>query len=437
MELVFTSSEDSTQNEVHLGEIKGKTMSTPLQNLKGFRDFLPAEKRKRDWVVSRIISAFETFGFEPIETPTLEYASLLLGKYGTEADKLVYQFEDRGERQIALRYDQTVPTARILAQYQNDLPRYFRRYQIQNVFRAEKPQQGRYREFTQCDIDIFGSTSPVADAEIVACTYAAFKAVGFTNVELRLNDRQTLFSTLEPFATTEVSVFSLIQSIDKLDKISPEMVTEELVGKGLPEAQAKLALSAIRSADMSENLKQIEQLCVSLGVAKNDLKFTPSLARGLDYYTGMIFEVILPDYPVGSCGGGGRYDRLIDQLGGVDVPAVGIAFGFDRMIEAADTLGLIPTDNVGTQVLVALFDENTLQSSLGLAQQLRTAGISTEIYPALDKLGKQFKLADQKNIPFVVMIGSDEEAQNLVALKTMETGEQELISVAELVSRLR
>src|SRR5258708_3739464 len=166
------------------------------QNLKGFRDFLPTEKRKRDFVLQKVVEVFERFGFAPLETPTLEYASLLLGKYGAEADKLVYTFTDNGDRQVGLRYDQTVPTARVLAQYQNELPKMFRRYQTQNVFRAEKPQRGRYREFTQCDIDIFGSTSPIADAEILACTYAAYQNIGFKNIQLKINDRQTLMSSL-------------------------------------------------------------------------------------------------------------------------------------------------------------------------------------------------------------------------------------------------
>src|SRR3990167_4500459 len=177
---------------------------TVLQTLKGFRDFLPVEKRKRDYVTKKIIEIFERFGFEPLETPTLEYASLLLGKYGAEADKLVYSFKDRGDREVALRYDQTVPTARILAQYQQILPIYFRRYEIQNVFRADKPQQGRYREFTQCDIDIFNSTSPIADAEILATTYFAYKNVGYPKIKILINDRQTLFRYLEPFTNSNL-----------------------------------------------------------------------------------------------------------------------------------------------------------------------------------------------------------------------------------------
>jgi histidyl-tRNA synthetase len=208
-------------------------MSTQnLQTLKGFRDFLPDQKRVRDLVMAKIKETFELFGFEPLETPTLEYASLLLGKYGTEADKLVFKFADRGGREVALRYDQTVPTARVLAQYQNQLPKFFRRYQMQPAFRAEKPQKGRFREFTQCDIDIFGSKSPVADAEILACSYMAYKNLGFKNVSLRVNSREVLISTLTPFATETVSVFSIIQSVDKLDKLSQQEVIDELIRKG-------------------------------------------------------------------------------------------------------------------------------------------------------------------------------------------------------------
>src|SRR5260221_14765573 len=203
-----------------------------LQNLKGFRDFLPKEKRKRDYVANKLKEVFELYGFEPLETPTLEYSEVIMGKYGEEADKLVFQFEDNGGRKVAMRYDQTVPTSRVLAQYSNELPKYFRRYQIQNVFRADKPQKGRYREFKQCDCDILGSTSPLADAEILAVYYAVFKEIGLTSIVLEINDRQTLISTLSPLTTPTVNIFSLIQSIDKLDKMTPADVTSELITKG-------------------------------------------------------------------------------------------------------------------------------------------------------------------------------------------------------------
>ncbi|MCL4208532.1 histidine--tRNA ligase [Patescibacteria group bacterium] len=408
---------------------------TNLQTLKGFRDFLPEEKRNRDYVEKKISEVFERFGFEPLETPTLEYASLLLGKYGDEADKLVYSFTDRGEREIALRYDQTVPTARILAQYQGQLPKYFRRYQIQNVFRADKPQKGRYREFTQCDIDIFGSTSTLADSEILACSYFAYKELGFKEIALNLNDRQTLMANLTPFTTDKVDVFSLIQTIDKLDKKTQIEVVAELVEKGLAEEQAKLALTTLQTTGPSDNLKAIIDGAIALGVDEKSLVFNPFLARGLDYYTGMIFEILLPEYGGSSSGGGGRYDKLIDNLGGVDVPAVGVAFGFDRTVEAAVALGLLPENKSTSQILVSVFDESLLPESLKVAGELRKAKIKTELYPAVDKLGKQFKYADQKQIPFVVIIGEEEKLANQVVLKDMSTGQQFKLSLSELVER--
>lgn len=406
-----------------------------IQTLKGFRDFLPQEKRNRDYVKNKIVEVFERFGFEPLETPTLEYASLLLGKYGDEADKLVYSFADRGDRQIALRYDQTVPTARILAQYQGQLPKYFRRYQIQNVFRADKPQKGRYREFTQCDIDIFGSTSPVADSEILACSYFAYRELGFKEIRLNLNDRQVLMSNLEPFATGEVNVFSLIQTIDKLDKKTRQEVIGELVIKGLTPENAELALKKLETSRPSANLQAIIDAAIELGVDKDSLVFNPFLARGLDYYTGMIFEIILPEYGVGSCGGGGRYDQLINNLGGVDIPAVGVAFGFDRTIEAAESLGLLPDNNSTSQILVTIFEEKFLNQSLAVANKLRLAKIRVELYPAIDKIAKQFKYADQKQIPFVVIIGENEVQANQVVLKDMATGQQFNLTADDLVAR--
>lgn len=402
------------------------------QTPKGFRDFLPDEKRRRDYVANKVKEIFEIFGFEPLETPTLEYASVLLGKYGKEADKLVYTFKDRGDRDLGLRYDQTVPTARVLIQYQNNLPKYFRRYQIQNVFRSDKPQKGRYREFTQCDIDIFNSTSPIADAEIITATYFAYKNVGYPEIIIYINDRQTLFKYLKEYTTDQINIFSIIQSIDKLEKIKNEGVLKELVQKGLSEEKAKQAISSILSAQMSVNLKEIIEYSIRLGVPKNSLRFAPTLARGLDYYTGMIFEVYIPGYNIGSCGGGGRYDKLIEQLGGTPTPAVGIAFGFDRMVEAAELLNVIPKENLNSQVLVTVFDNSTIIDSLNLAQKLRSEKIKTEVYPTVDKLDKQLKYANRKNIPFVVILGPEEVKKKTVKLKNMKTGEQKEISQSEI-----
>lgn len=400
-----------------------------IQTLKGFRDFLPEEKRARDFIESKIIETFENFGFEPLETPTLEYASLLLGKYGDEADKLVYSFKDKGNRSVALRYDQTVPSARVLSQYQGKLPKYFRRYQIQNVFRADKPQKGRYREFTQCDIDIFGSKSNIADSEILACSYFAYKNIGFKDIKLNLNDRTILIEALTPFTTDTVDVYSIIQSVDKLDKKEKLEVITELVKKGLSKNNATKALETLEKSQPSENLAAIIKITMELGVPQDSLVFNPFLARGLDYYTGMIFEIILPQYGSGSCGGGGRYDNLIKELGGIDVPAVGVAFGFDRTVEAAQSLGLLPKKNSTSKVLVTVFDENTQSESFKVAAGFREEGIATEVYPAIDKLSKQFKYADSKNIPFVIIIGEDELKQNKVVVKDMTSGSQEIVTI--------
>jgi len=405
--------------------------------LKGFRDFLPSEKTTRDHVERKIIEVFERFGFEPVETPTLEYAALIMGKYGEDADRLVYTFEDRGKRQVALPYDQTVPTARVLSQHQRELPRYFRRYAIRNVFRAENPQRGRYREFKQCDIDIFGSRSPLADAEIVACTYFAFENVGFDDTQIKINDRRTLVATLEPFAAEGPDVFSIIRSVDKLDKMSEKDVVEELVAKGMTEASAAKVLDTIQGVRPSDDLQQVIEAARGLGVPEDSVVFTPMLARGLDYYTGPIFEVAVPAFTAGSLAGGGRYDGLIEQLGGPNIPATGIAFGFDRVVEAALQLGHVPATHRGADVLVTLFGDATLDASLQAAATLRAAGLRCELYPALDKMGKQLKLANQKKIPVVVIVGPDEHERSEVAVRDMSSGDQQTVAAAEVAAAVR
>lgn len=409
-----------------------------IQTLKGFRDFLPKDKRTRDFVTEIIKETFETFGFEPIETPTLEYASLLMGKYGDEADKLVYSFDDQGGRKVALRYDQTVPTSRVLSQYQNELPKYFRRYQIQNVFRADKPQKGRFREFTQCDCDIFESDSTIVDAELLAVYYTVYQNLGLKSVKLFINDRNTLVNTITPFATEEVDVYSIIQTIDKLDKLSEQKIVAELVGKGLYENDAQQVLQEITTASMSKSLSETVDRAVALGVDPDALVFTPTLARGLDYYTGVIFEGKVPEYSGGSVGGGGRYDRLIGELCGRDVKANGFAIGFDRTVEAIIELGLVPeTVSVSSQVLVTVFDESLVQNSLEVAKILRQNKIKTEVFPVPEKIGKQFKLANQKNIPFVIVLGESEVSENKVQLKNMITGEQKLLTIEEAITEIK
>lgn len=404
------------------------------RTLKGFRDFLPAEKRKRDFVMGKIKQTFELFGFEPLETPTLEYASVLQGKYGKEADKLIYTFTDRGGRELGLRYDQSVPTARFLAQYQGQLPQYFRRYQIQNVFRADKPQSGRYREFAQCDADIYGSDSYLADAEILAVYYAIYANLAVPKVVIKYNDRVTLIDNLRPFATKTVDVFSLIQSIDKLDKLSQEEVINELEQKGLSQNTAKQAIDAAKQTQPSANLKQIIAAAKTLGVPQDSLEFSPILARGLDYYTGLIFEGFIPDYASGSVGGGGRYDNLIKQLCGIQIPAVGFGLGFDRTVEAITQLNLLPQELTGAKVLAAVFDNP--QPALKAAAALRQKNISVEVFPATEKIDKQLKYANKKGVPYVLMIGPDEAGKNVVTLKDMTTGKQESLTLDQAIDVL-
>ena len=256
------------------------------------------------------------------------------------------------------------------------------------------------------------------------------------SILIEVNDRATLLATLSPFATPEVTVFSIIQTIDKLDKLSESDVSAELVSKGLPATAAESVLSELSRAEMSSNLQQIVANCVSLGVPRSALQFNPNLARGLDYYTGLIFEGKIPEYPVGSVGGGGRYDNLIGELSGQSIPAVGFGIGFDRTVEAVQTLGKLPASLKHTQVLVALCTENTLDQSLQLASKLREKSIRTEVYPELEKLGKQFKLADQKQIPWVILIGEAETELHKVSLKNMQTGEQQTLSFEEALVQI-
>ncbi len=406
------------------------------QVLKGFRDFLPKDKQARDFVMGKITDTFKQFGFESIETPTIEYKSTIMGKYGEEADKLVYAFTDNGDREVALRYDQTVPTARFIANNFNELSFPFRRYQTQNVFRADKPQRGRYREFTQCDIDIFGSSDVTADAEILACTYAAYKAIGFPTIQLCVNDRQTLVSVLKPFETDTLSVFSIIQTIDKMDKLPKDEVVAELVRKGMTNVNAVQALNDLLSVNPSPNLEQIMSLAQDLGVNSAEISFVPTLARGLDYYTGMIFEVKIPEFTVGSVGAGGRYDNLIAQLSGIEMSAVGMAVGFDRTVDAAIQFGLIPSSLDDKRILVTVFDEPLLGESAKIAASLRQRGLTVELYPKIAKLDKQFKYADKKGIRYCLVIGSQEMESNQVMLKDLQGGDQELLSLDALMDKL-
>lgn len=404
------------------------------KTLKGFRDFLPSEARKRQYVMSTVKSVFERYGFEPLETPVLEYEEILTGKYGDEGDQLMYRFEDNGKRRVAMRYDQTVPTARVVAQYANTLPLPFKRYQIQPVWRAENTQKGRYREFVQCDIDTIGIDSPLADAEIIATAIAAYRALGFTSFKILINDRKVFEHLTTP----------AIIAIDKLKKIGEEGVVKELVDKKLfgSTAEAKSMLQALLAQQPTERLVQIFRELEALNVDQSFLEFSPTLARGLNYYTGMIFEIETPDYPHGSICSGGRYDELIGMFVNKQIPAVGLAVGVDRTLEAMEALKLFPTDLAlsSTKVLVTIFSEELKEKSLALCSRLRASSINAEIYLGEIKkknpLEKQLKFANQKNIPYLIIIGPEEMEKNKVILKDMNKRVQTELTIDDLLQTL-
>ncbi|HSW89191.1 MAG TPA: histidine--tRNA ligase [Candidatus Saccharimonadales bacterium] len=401
------------------------------QTLKGFRDFLPLEAKKRQFVINKLKKVFELYGFEPLETPTLEYEEILMGKYGEEADRLVYRFEDHGKRRVALRYDQTVPLARVISQYQNELPMPFKRYQIQPVWRADNTQKGRFREFIQCDIDTIGTNNVLSEAEIISLIEQAYKALGFKKIKILINDRK-VFEGLSPKA---------IGIIDKLQKIGEDGVIEELVANAIAKdaEEAKNILQSIVAQEPTEYIRQVLAAIQQLQNQTDAIEFSPTLARGLDYYTGIIIEVETSEYPHGSLGGGGRYDNLIGMFAGKDIAAIGYAFGFDRIIDAMDELQLFPTEIQGatTQILVTVFDESLKEKSLEVCSQLRKKHINTEIYLGTNiKMEKQFKYADQKGIPFAVIIGPEEAEKNVITLKDLRERTQKQLTLDELISFL-
>ncbi len=412
------------------------------QTLKGFRDFLPETAIKRQFVIGKIKEVFERFGFDPLETPALEYASTLKGKYGAEADKLMYIFTDNGGREVGLRYDQTVPTARVVAQYP-DIPKPLKRYQIQPVWRAENTQKGRYREFLQCDADIFGPKSYTADAEIITVFAKCYEALDIDYV-ININSREILFSMLKGIVKNDEQLWlSILQSIDKLDKKSEEDIREELKGKNLTDEEINNIFLRINNIDLSQDewLKYVKQICTTnFDINEKRINFSPTLVRGLDYYTGIIFEAVDKNNPSSSSlGGGGRYDKLIGQFSGTDIPAVGFALGFDRIVE---TIQKFDTKKTNSVVFILTIPEK--EDSIGinstlfnLATRLRKKAIPTELNLDTNaSWDKQLKYADRKGIPYVIIQGPDEIKRNVVKLKTMQTKEQEELTVDQVIEKL-
>jgi len=396
------------------------------QTLKGFRDFLPKEASQRLRVMDLFRSVFARFGFEPLETPALEYAETLTGKYGTEADTLLYLFKDNGDRNVGLRYDQTVPLSRVMAQYP-EIPLPFKRYQMQPVWRAENTQKGRFREFLQCDIDIVGAASETSDVEIITTTIEALRLLNLPNPIITINDR-TIFDMYN-VSKEEIII------IDKLDKIGKEAVIDLLAKGGRTDANN--LFSTFEKSAPTAKIKTIFTMLSSQGYKEGkDYEFSPFLARGLNYYTSTIFEARIPTYSAGAIAGGGRYDDLIGLFSGKPLPAVGIAFGFDRIMDILNEQQLLKEQPVGATVLVTVFDEPSRIQSGELAATLRDRGINTDLYLEPAKLEKQLKYADKKGIPYVLVQGPNEKEQQVVQLKNMITRENTICSISDAINTL-
>lgn len=387
---------------------------TKAQNLKGFRDFLPKEALKRQWLKNKLIEIFEIWGYDPLETPTLEPLEIFEGQIGDE-EKLFYKFKDPGGRNVALRYDQTVPTCRVVGQYANTLVMPFKRYQIQSAFRAENTQRGRYREFTQCDADIFGIKSPIADAETIALSLDIYKKLGFTKAKVLISDRNLLKDI----------PYEAIVVIDKIKKIGREEVLKQVPEK---------YLNYVENLKPNETIRTILDYLEKSGFDKDWYAFEPTIARSFAYSSGPIWEVEIPGFEGGSVLGGERYDNIVKNISGLDIPGTGFALGFDRTLEAADQFGLIPTVNTVTKVLVTIFSPELFENSIKISLKLRDKGTNTELFPdPTAKLDKQLKYADKKGIPYVLIIGPDEAARGTVQLKNLQTKKQKELKIDEII----
>lgn len=443
---------------------------------KGTRDFSPEEMAKRNYIFNTIRDVYHLYGFQQIETPAMENLSTLMGKYGEEGDKLLFKILNSGdcfsgiedsellERNAVkfaakacekgLRYDLTVPFARFVVQHRNEISFPFKRYQIQPVWRADRPQKGRYREFFQCDADVVGSDSLINEVELIQIMNEVFNRLNI-RVSIKMNNRKILTGIAEIIGEAE-KIVDITVAIDKLDKIGLENVNTELREKGLSdEAISKLQpiiqlsgsnnekLEQLRTvlANSETGLKGVEELAfilkrVALSPIQAELELDLTLARGLNYYTGAIFEVKALDVQIGSITGGGRYDNLTGVFGLQGVSGVGISFGADRIFDVLNQLDLYPKDALQTtQLLFVNFGEQEEEYLLPIVSKVRAAGIRVELYPESTKMKKQMGYADTKKIPFVAIVGETEMAENKINLKDMITGEQSLLTVDELVAR--
>ena len=390
-----------------------------LQPLKGFRDFLPDQARKREFVINTLKEVFSSYGFEPLETPALEYTSTLLGKSGQETEKLIYKFMDRGEREIGLRYDLTIPLARVVAA-NADIPLPFKRYQIAPVWRADKPQAGRYREFWQADIDIINAKIGLADIEIIECALEVIRKLGFKDYKMIINDR-------EIFKNYDLSLKAIIE-LDKKVKEGEKPFLEQLLTEGKTVKEAQEILEKINQAKKTKILEKISFL-----IGDDEISFDPTLARGLDYYTSIIFELRIEEYGNLSVGGGGRYDNLLGQVSGRNLPAVGFSFGLDRLIEAMEQQDLFKNmKDSSSQALITVFSKEYLNNSLEIVSLLRSKGVNSEIYLNEEKLDRQIKYADKKGIRYVIILGPDEVKEDKITIKDLSSGSQRTITLKEI-----
>ena len=427
---------------------------------RGMRDILPEQMIRRQYVIDAIRDVFEEFGFEPLQTPAMELSEVLTGKYGPDAEKLIYQAGHTGGKEdISLRYDLSVPLCRVIAMYPQ-LPKPFKRYQIDPVWRAERPQKGRYRQFFQCDADTVGSDSMLADAENVNLIYQVLSRLSFEQFEININNRKLITGIGEYSGVPAEQLGGLYRSIDKLDKIGVNGVTEELRENEIPEdvIEKLLALLQVKGdattvlTDMKdqladfeiaqEGLTELEELInyiTTLGVPEKYYRVNVAMVRGLEYYTGPIYETVVEEPRIGSITGGGRYDELIGSFSKQSFPATGTSFGIERIIDVMEEFDMFPS-SVGktvTQVLMTVFDDDLMDESLKLATQLRQGGIRTEVYFRPTRISTQLKYADSKGIPYAAILGSDELAAGVVAVRDLSSREQENVPLDKVVERIK
>ncbi len=411
---------------------------------RGMRDFLPADVRRREYVIGVIRRVYERYGFEPLETPAVENLETLMGKYGEEGNQLIFKILKRGEHEatgqadLALRYDLTVPLARVIAHHQGTLPRFFKRYQIQPVWRADRPARGRFREFYQCDVDSLGSTSPAVEAELCAAVSDALAELGFADYVIRVNHRQLLTSMLNAMGVPEPLHGTALVALDKLDKVGIDGVRSELGARGLPEEVASRVSAFFGTVDGLDSVgalpdgfldaagkASLETVAAIMGYlegtsARSRIRFDPSLARGLSYYTGAIMEIHVADL-AGSLGGGGRYDNLVGMFLGQTIPACGFSLGLERILVVMAERDMFPAALAGSpaDVMTAVFDAAGLPYALRLAASLRRGGLRVLVYPEADKIGRQLKYADARGVRFVAILGGDEIAAGTVTVKDL------------------